>query len=94
MSGGTPHLGTPLVNLLSLDCNVEFPGPENMLPGGEFIQMLLHHPADIANRSKYYAITGRMKGAWGWVNLVYTWTWAENYYPMRSPGIMAYINSL
>ncbi len=77
---GTPHLGTPLVNLINFVCIANYPGPRNMYPSDGYIQYILHHPLDSANRSKYYAIAGRMGGKWvlSWGSL--TWTWNESYY--------------
>jgi pimeloyl-ACP methyl ester carboxylesterase len=59
---GTPHLGTPLVNLINIPglCKVNYPGPRNMYPSEGYIQKILHDPLDIAVRSKYYVIEGQL----------------------------------
>lgn len=77
---GTPHLGTPLVNLIDFVCIANYPGPRNMYPSDGYIQYILNHPLDIANRSKYYAIAGRMGGAWVLIQGSLTWVWNESYY--------------
>ncbi|MCX6278930.1 MAG: alpha/beta hydrolase [Bacteroidetes bacterium] len=77
---GTPHLGTPLVNFISAFCALDYPGPQNMLPQGQYIQAILHDPIDIASRSKYYVIAGRMNGSYQMVAGVATWVWQEDYY--------------
>ena len=77
---GTPHLGTQLVELIDvpLFCMMNYPGPRNMMPApeGQYIKMILDSPTDIANRSKYFAIAGQIKGEWVIVNLVPQWHWA------------------
>lgn len=77
---GTPHLGTPLVNLIDFVCIANYPGPRNMYPSAGYIQYILHHPLDIANRAKYYAIAGRMGGSWVMIDGALTWIWNETYY--------------
>lgn len=78
---GTPHLGTPLVEMIGLFCFVNFPGPQNMLPDGDFIQSMLVNPLDINSRNKYYVIEGQMSGMWVYVNPSKTvWVWGEDYY--------------
>jgi pimeloyl-ACP methyl ester carboxylesterase len=77
---GTPHLGTPLVNLINFVCIANFPGPRNMYPSDGYIQYILHHPVDIAARSKYYVIEGRMGGDWVMVQGTNTWVWKETFY--------------
>ncbi len=57
---GTPHLGTPLVQLIDLFCFANFPGPRQMYPCTGFIPDMLHNALDIANRSKYWVIAGQM----------------------------------
>ncbi len=77
---GTPHLGTPLVDLINFFCFANFPGPRNMYPSDGYIQYISHHPLDIAARSKYYVIEGRMGGDWIMINGTNTWVWKESYY--------------
>jgi pimeloyl-ACP methyl ester carboxylesterase len=77
---GTPHLGTPLVNLINFVCVANYPGPRNMYPSDGYIQYIKNHPLDIANRSKYYAIEGRMSGTWVMILGKNTWVWAESFY--------------
>lgn len=77
---GTPHLGTPLVNLINFICIANYPGPRNMYPSDGYIQYILNHPLDIASRGKYCVIAGRMGGAWKLVNLIPTWIWNEPWY--------------
>jgi len=77
---GTPHLGTPLVNLINFVCIANYPGPRNMYPSDGYIQYILNHPLDIASRSKYFAIAGRMGGEWIMVQGCLTWKWNETYY--------------
>ena len=57
---GTPHLGTPLVQLINLICFANYPGPRQMYPYTGFIPNMLHNALDIANRSKYWVIAGQM----------------------------------
>ena len=57
---GTPHLGTPLVQLIDLVCFANYPGPRQMYPYTGFIPDMLHNTLDIANRSKYWVIAGQM----------------------------------
>lgn len=77
---GTPHLGTPLVNLIDFVCIANYPGPRNMYPSAGYIQYILHHPLDIANRHKYDVVAGRMAGEWIMIGGVLTWVWNEPYY--------------
>lgn len=77
---GTPHLGTPLVNLINFVCVANYPGPRNMYPSDGYIQYILNHPLDIANRSKYYVIGGHMGGDWVLKLGYITWVWKESYY--------------
>ncbi|MCX6277319.1 MAG: alpha/beta hydrolase [Bacteroidetes bacterium] len=77
---GTPHLGTQLVELIDIPlvCMMNFPGPRNMMPApeGKYIKYILDSPLDIANRSKYYAIAGQIKGEFATINGVPGWKWA------------------
>lgn len=77
---GTPHLGTQLVELINIPifCMFNFPGPRNMAPQpeGKFIKMIHESPIDIANRSKYYAISGQMSGGYVTIGGVPCWRWA------------------
>lgn len=57
---GTPHLGTPLVQLIDLLCFANYPGPRQMYPYTGFIPNMLNNALDIANRSKYWVIAGQM----------------------------------
>jgi pimeloyl-ACP methyl ester carboxylesterase len=78
---GTPHLGTPLVEMIGLFCFVNFPGPQNMLPEGELIQSMLVNPLDIHNRTKYYVIEGQMTGMYIYISPGNTyWQWGEPFY--------------
>jgi pimeloyl-ACP methyl ester carboxylesterase len=79
---GTPHLGTPLVNLINFVCIANYPGPRNMYPSSGYIQYILNHPLDIASRSKYYVIGGRMGGDWVMIQGCLTWVWRESYYAL------------
>jgi pimeloyl-ACP methyl ester carboxylesterase len=78
---GTPHLGTPLVEMIGIFCFVNFPGPQNMLPEGEYIQSMLVNPVDINNRTKYYAIEGHMTGSYVYISPGNSpWIWGEPFY--------------
>ena len=77
---GTPHLGTELVELIDIPlvCMMDYPGPRNMMipPTGKYIKYILDSPLDIANRSKYYAIAGQIKGEFATISGVPGWKWA------------------
>ncbi len=81
---GTPHLGTELVELIDIPlvCMMDFPGPRNMMipRPGNYIQYILDSPLDIANRSKYYAIAGQIKGEFITVLNVPVWFFVNNWY--------------
>jgi pimeloyl-ACP methyl ester carboxylesterase len=77
---GTPHLGTPLVELINLFCFANFPGPRQMYPDVGFIPNMLTNPNDIAARSKYYVIAGEMGGYYYTVGGNSYWQWMEPWY--------------
>lgn len=77
---GTPHLGTPLARLTKLICFLGFPGPQDMIPEGAFIQTLTNSANDQQNRIKYVVFGGQMKGSFRIVNYRLRWVWAEDYY--------------
>ena len=81
---GTPHLGTPLVDLINIPGlgSVNFPGPRNMFPYSGYIQKILHDPIDIAARSKYYVIDGQMGMDTVVVHGDTTLQWKVDYYAL------------
>lgn len=76
---GTPHLGTELANMLYIIPAVDTPGPQDMKPAGNFIQIMLTNQNDVTNRSKYFAISGQMGGHYK-STFPWTWEWNEPYY--------------
>lgn len=81
---GTPHLGTALANILYLKPDLNTPGPKDMKPNGQFITEMQTNKYDVANRSKYYCIAGRMGGHFE----SNKWVWNEPYYKDALNGIV------
>lgn len=81
---GTPHLGTALANILFLKPDLNTPGPKDMKPAGQFITGMQTNKLDVANRSKYYCIAGRMGGHYE----NNQWVWNEPYYKDALNGIV------
>ncbi|MBU2554746.1 MAG: hypothetical protein KKF98_09840 [Bacteroidetes bacterium] len=88
VSLGAPNLGTPLVNRIGLLCFLDFPGPQNMLSEGDFINNLLNNPNDIASRNKYVVFDGQMSGHFHITThpneIDIEWVWAESYYSTKA----------
>ncbi len=84
---GTPHLGSELANLVFLRADLDTPGPKDMKPSGQFINMLKTDPLDLANRDKYYCIAGRMGGHFS-TTPPFKWIWNETYYKNVLNGIV------
>lgn len=73
---GTPHYGSPLAKLKNFVPWLGLDGPQDIVPNSPFLTALNNDPVDIANRSKYYLLAGRMGGS-----IVGTkWVWKESYY--------------
>ena len=83
---GTPHLGTALANILYLKPDLNTPGPKDMKPAGQFITSMQTNTLDVANRSKYYCIAGRMGGHFDSTH--HQWIWNEPYYKDALNGIV------
>jgi len=84
---GTPHLGTALADILYLKPDLNTPGPKDMKPHGQFITGMQTNALDVANRSKYYCIAGRMGGYFE-TTYPYKWVWNETYYKDVLNGIV------
>ncbi|MBS1494328.1 MAG: alpha/beta fold hydrolase [Bacteroidetes bacterium] len=73
---GTPHYGSPLAKLKNFVPWLGLDGPQDIVPNSPFLTALNNDPVDIANRSKYYLLAGRMGGSISGVK----WVWKESYY--------------
>jgi pimeloyl-ACP methyl ester carboxylesterase len=73
---GTPHYGSPLAKLKNFVPWLDLDGPQDIVPNSPFLTALNNDPVDIANRSKYYLLAGRMGGSINGSK----WVWREGYY--------------
>jgi len=73
---GTPHLGSPLLKLKNFVPWLDLPGPQDISPNSEFLTALNNSPLDIASRSKYYFLAGRVGGSFSNGK----WIWRQDYY--------------
>jgi len=84
---GTPNNGTQLSNLAPLLPQLNTAGPKDMAIGSKFITDLASNPTDLANRSKYYVVSGIMGGTFE-KTPPYRWIWNETYYKDIKNGIV------
>ncbi|CAN5661502.1 hypothetical protein BH10BAC5_BH10BAC5_25260 [soil metagenome] len=75
---GTPNYGSPLARLKYFVSWLALPGPQDLVPTSPFLAALNSSTLDIANRSKYYNLAGRMGISFSASSG--KWEWNENYY--------------